>query len=73
MTLYPRDKAVTDAPVTLLQGDGWVIHGTGCVLDLKTNTVKLLSKTDTLIIPHKPVTENPNHETQTSPTQGAAT
>ena len=58
LTLYPHDKAVTDAPVTFKQGDGMVVHGIGCVLDLKTNTVKIQSQTDALIIPDKPKPKN---------------
>lgn len=58
LTLYPHDKAVTNAPVIFKQGDGLVVHGVGCVLDLKTNTVKIVSQTDALIIPDKPKTEN---------------
>jgi LPS export ABC transporter protein LptC len=66
LTLYPHDKAVTDAPVTLLQGDGWQVHGTGCIINLKTNTAQVLSHTDTLIIPHQqPAKEDQQHASHT--------
>jgi LPS export ABC transporter protein LptC/lipopolysaccharide transport protein LptA len=63
LTLYPHDKALTDAPVTLWQGNGFETHGVGCVIDLKTNTVKVLSQTNTRVTPSKknksPATNNP--------------
>jgi LPS export ABC transporter protein LptC len=62
LTLYPHDRAVTDAPVTLWQGDGFQVHGTGCIIDLKTNTVQILSNADALLVPHSPTAEYKTHE-----------
>lgn len=51
MTLYPGDRAETDAPVTLVDGNGSTTHSVGCILNLKTNTIQLLSNTDATLVP----------------------
>lgn len=58
MTLYPEDKAETDAPVTLVEGNGSTTHSIGCILNLKTNTIQLLSNTEALLVPNRKGTQH---------------
>ena len=51
LTLYPHDKAITDAPITLYTGSGSIITGKGCIVDLKTNTVEITKDAEATLQP----------------------
>lgn len=53
LTLYPHDKALTDAALILTQGDGCTVSGTGGMINLKTNDASILANAHMLIIPRK--------------------